>query len=68
MKGSRLDVFSRYLQAQVALPENVRVREPQPLAITISREAGTGGIIIAELLAQRLMPSKRQQPRTMGRF
>jgi cytidylate kinase len=54
MKGSRLDVFSRYLQAQVALPENVRVREPQPLAITISREAGTGGIIIAELLAQRL--------------
>ena len=52
MKDSRLDVFNRYLQAQVALPENTR--EPQPLAITISREAGAGGIIIAELLAKRL--------------
>jgi hypothetical protein len=31
-----------------------KTREPQPLAITISREAGAGGIIIAELLAKRL--------------
>ena len=52
MKVSRLNVFNRYLQAQMALPENTR--EAQPLAITISREAGAGGIIIAEMLAQRL--------------
>ena len=52
MKGSQLDVFNRYLKAQVAVPENTR--EPRPLAITISREAGAGGIMIAELLAKRL--------------
>ena len=52
MKGSQLQVFNRYLKAQVAMPENTR--EPRRLAITISREAGAGGIIIAELLAKRL--------------
>ena len=52
MNGSQLDVFNRYLKAQVAVPENTR--EPRPLAITVSREAGAGGIIIAELLAKRL--------------
>jgi len=60
MKASRLDVFNRYLQAQVALPENSR--ELQPLAITISREAGAGGIIIAELLAQRLTAVEKTSP------
>jgi hypothetical protein len=49
MKVSPLEVFNRYLQAQVALP--AKAREPQWLAITVSREAGAGGITIAELLA-----------------
>ena len=57
MKDSRLDVFNRYLEALVTLPENTR--EPPPLAITISREAGAGGIIIAELLAKRLTAAER---------
>ena len=54
MKGSQLDVFNRYLKAQVAVPENTR--EPRPLAITISREAGAGAIMIAELLDKRKAP------------
>jgi cytidylate kinase len=56
MKTSLLEVFSRYLQAQAALPE--RARQPQPLAITISREVGAGGLTIAELLGQRLTAEK----------
>jgi CMP/dCMP kinase len=52
MKVLHLDVLNRYLQAQAALPK--KARRPQPLAITISREVGAGGITIAELLAQRL--------------
>src|SRR5690349_10170960 len=57
MKVPLLDVFSRYLQAQAALPE--KAREPQPLAITISREVGAGGITIAELLARRLIAAEK---------
>ena len=60
MKDSRLDLFNRYLLAQVVLPENSR--EPQPLAITISREAGAGGTIIAELLAKRLTAVEKTAP------
>jgi len=43
----KIDVFGSYLQSQAAFPE--RVREPQ-LAITISREVGAGGRMIAELV------------------
>lgn len=52
MKDSLLGAFSRYLQAQPLVPETTR--RPHPLAITISREAGAGGVTVAELLAQRL--------------
>jgi hypothetical protein len=57
MKVLLLDVFNRYLQAQAMLPE--KTREPRPLAITISREAGAGGITIAELLAGRLTAAEK---------
>lgn len=56
MKASLLDVFNRYLQSQAALPE--KAREPQPLSITISREAGAGGVTIGKLLAERLSASE----------
>lgn len=54
MNVSRLGTFNRYLQAQAALPETAP--EPQRLAITISREAGAGGLTIAELLAVTASP------------
>jgi cytidylate kinase len=53
----KVDVFGSYLRAQAALPE--KAREPQPLAITISREVGAGGRTIAELLAQRLAAAEK---------
>jgi hypothetical protein len=53
----RADAFSRYLQAQAALPD--KSREPLSLAITISREAGAGGMAIAELLAQHLTAAEK---------
>ena len=53
----KLDVFGSYLQSQAALPETAR--EPQPLAITISREVGSGGRTIAELLGQRLTAAEK---------
>jgi cytidylate kinase len=61
MSSSRLATFSRYLQAQAAVPE--KVVEPQRLAITISREAGAGAITVAELLAERLTAAE-QTPTT----
>ena len=39
------------------LPE--KAREPQPLAITISREVGAGGRTVAELLGQRLTAAEK---------
>src|SRR6516225_2765794 len=51
------DTFSRYLRAQAALPD--KPREPLPLAITISREAGAGGMAIAELLARHLTAAEK---------
>ena len=59
MKTSHLEVFNRYLQFQTTLPE--KKRQPPPLAITLSREAGAGGIEIAELLAQRMMAAESQR-------
>jgi cytidylate kinase len=52
MKASLLERFSHYLAAQAVLPE--KVRQPRPLSVTISREAGAGGTTIAEILADRL--------------
>jgi cytidylate kinase len=52
MKPTPLDQFSRYLVAQAAIPE--MNRQPMPLAITLSREAGAGGMTIAAMLADRL--------------
>jgi cytidylate kinase len=52
MKPSMLDRFNRYLAAQAALPD--MTRQPVPLSITISREAGAGGLTIAGMLADRL--------------
>jgi hypothetical protein len=47
-----LDNFSHYLQARASRPENDRA--VRALAITISREAGTGAVTVAELVRQRL--------------
>lgn len=52
MRTSPLESFQHYLQAYVTVP--ARQRELQPLAITISREAGAGAITIAGLVAERL--------------
>ena len=57
MKISMLDVFNRYLQAQVALPE--KNSAPRPLAIAISRETGAGGTTVSELLARRLSEAEK---------
>jgi len=53
----KIDIFGSYLQSQAALSE--KVREPQPLAITISREVGAGGRTIAELLSERLTAAEK---------
>ena len=53
----KIDLFGSYLQSQAAFPE--KAREPQALAITISREVGAGGITIAELLGQRLTAAEK---------
>jgi cytidylate kinase len=53
----KVDVFGSFLQSQATIPETAR--EPQPLAITISREVGAGGRTIAELLGQRLTAAEK---------
>src|ERR1700758_4752485 len=53
----KVDVFTGYLQSQATIPDTAR--EPQPLAITISREVGAGGRTIAELLGQRLTAAEK---------
>jgi cytidylate kinase len=52
MRASPLQVFSGYLQSQVAAQE--RAYEPQQPAITISRESGSGAVTIAQMLVDRL--------------
>jgi len=52
MKASMLDRFNRYLAAQAEIPE--KARKSIPLAITISREAGAGGTLVAGMVADRL--------------
>ena len=47
-----LERLNRYLAAHAAIHETLR--QPTPLSITISREAGAGGSAIAQLLATRL--------------
>jgi cytidylate kinase len=54
----KVDVFGSFLQSQATIPETAR--EPQPLAITISREVGAGGRTIAELLGQRLTAAEKR--------
>ncbi|MBV9490415.1 MAG: cytidylate kinase-like family protein [Verrucomicrobia bacterium] len=44
--------FQHYVQSQSAVP--IPEREPHPLAITISREAGAGAVTIAQMVAERL--------------
>jgi cytidylate kinase len=60
MKASLLERFSRYLAAQAALAE--KVRQPRPLSVTISREAGAGGTTIAEIVADRLSAVEQAPP------
>src|SRR5271166_852484 len=57
----KIDVFSSYLQSQVAHP--AKARETR-LAITISREVSAGGRTIAELVAQRLTALEKTPPTT----
>jgi cytidylate kinase len=52
MRASPLQVFSGYLQSQVAAQE--RAYEPQQPAITISRESGSGAVTIAQMLVDQL--------------
>lgn len=52
MRTSPLESFHHYLQAQATVPG--KQREPQPLAITISREAGAGAVTIAGMIAERI--------------
>jgi cytidylate kinase len=52
MRTSPLEAFQHYLQAYATVPG--KQRELQPLAITISREAGAGAVTIAGLVAERL--------------
>jgi Cytidylate kinase-like family len=53
----KVDIFGSYLQSQSGPLETAR--DPQPLAITISREVGAGGRTIAELLCQRLTAAEK---------
>ena len=52
MRTSPLEAFQHYLQAHATVP--AKLRESQPLAITLSREAGAGAVTIARLVAERL--------------
>jgi cytidylate kinase len=52
MRKSSVDIFRRYLSAQV-LPTVEEPRIPKP-AITISRETGAGAVTVAHLVAQQL--------------
>jgi hypothetical protein len=52
MRTSPLESFQHYLQAHATVPG--KQRELQPLAITISREAGAGAVTIAGLIVERM--------------
>lgn len=52
MRGSSVDVFRRYLSAQL-IEEREEFRLPRP-AVTISRETGAGAATIANAVAQQL--------------
>jgi cytidylate kinase len=52
MRGSSVDVFRRYLSAQL-IEERKEFRLPRP-AVTISRETGAGAATIANAVAQQL--------------
>jgi cytidylate kinase len=52
MRVSPLQAFSSYLQSQAAAPE--KPYEPQQPSITLSREAGSGAVTIAQMLVERL--------------
>lgn len=65
MGAASLEAFHRYLCLQ-ALPE--KRREPPPLTVTLSREAGAGAVTIAGLLVERLTaaePSPETTPWTV---
>jgi cytidylate kinase len=57
MRTAPLEAFQYYLQAHAAVPE--KEREPHPLAITISREAGAGAVTIAGLAAKQLHAAEK---------
>jgi cytidylate kinase len=52
MRASPLQAFSSYLQSQTTAQE--RAYEPQQPSITISREAGSGAVTIAQMLVERM--------------
>ncbi len=57
MEKDLLEGFARYLELQAALVPD-RQNQASP-CITISRQMGSGGIEIAELLADRLSESSK---------
>jgi len=63
MRISSLEAFGRYLQSRAAVQE--KVEEPRQPSITISREAGSGAVTIAQMLVKRLnATSKSSDNRT----
>jgi cytidylate kinase len=57
MRASPLEAFRHYLNAQTDLP--YQASAPPRLAITISREAGSGAVTVAQLLAKHLQESEK---------
>jgi cytidylate kinase len=64
MRVPPLQAFGGYLQAQVALQD--KPYEPQQPSITISREAGSGAVTIAQMLVERLNAATKQPQASAG--
>jgi cytidylate kinase len=64
MRSSPLQAFSSYLQSQAAAQE--KAYEPQQPSITISREAGSGAVTIAQMLVERLNAASKPSEVSVG--
>jgi cytidylate kinase len=63
MRVPPLQAFSSYLQSQAG---QEKTYEPQQPSITISREAGSGAVTIAQMLVERLNASAKPPEGTTG--
>lgn len=64
MRVSPLKAFSGYLSSQAAALE--KAQEPQQPSITISREAGSGAVTIAQMLVERLNAATKPPKESSG--